>query len=286
MVNFQYYDTLQNKSSENLLYFIESIAPNFTIGELKIFLEEILTKASKDTSKSETNNINKYIDIGADFEKIADLSKLNQDQMEIIYKFFISREINDKVAVKWRFYQNLKYLPDLVIENVKINCMKNPEQLIDLIIKEDNGKIMFVLCYNTLDLDNYNKGIQIVIDFSKISNITPDRILFATNKSYRNIPINQKIQIDGISIEPELWIEWIEQNCPFNGEDLIILNNHELELAGFNFINIQDLLDFIYEFSEGDQVSIYRQPGYFSENRKEVQQIELIWKGIMLKNIN
>ena len=78
-------------------------------------------------------------------------------------------------------------------------------------------------------------------------------------------------------------IEWIEQGCSFNGEDLLILNNNELEVAGFNFISLQDLLDYVYEFSEYEQISIFRQQGYFSENLTKSQNIELIWKGIMLK---
>ena len=115
------------------------------------------------------------------------------------------------------------------------------------------------------------------------NNLHPERIIIAANKSFRNIPIDKNIKIKDAEIEPELWIEWIEQGCPFNGEDLLILNNNELELAGFNFISLQDLLDYVYEFSEYEQISIFRQQGYFSENPTNFQNVELIWKGIMLK---
>ncbi|MFX1385378.1 MAG: hypothetical protein ACFFBP_23420, partial [Promethearchaeota archaeon] len=186
-------------------------------------------------------------------------------------------------AVKWRFYQFLKYIPDIIIENIKIKCTPEPEPFIDLIIENETGKLTFIICYEMLDLEKYNNGVTKLNDYINANNIIPDRVIFATNKSFRNIPIKELIKINDVTIEPELWVEWIEQNCPFNGEDLIIINNNELELAGFNFISIQDLLNYIYEFSENEQISIFRQPGYFSEIQNNYQNIELIWKGLMVK---
>jgi len=62
------------------------------------------------------------------------------------------------------------------------------------------------------------------------------------------------------------------------------MENTDLKLAGFNFTSLQDLLDYIYEFSEGGQISIIRQIDFFSENLKQELETELIWKGIIIKN--
>ncbi len=280
-MNFQYYETLMDKSEKNLFFLIEKIIPQFTINELKIFFEDVAGK--KDSS---SNPIKGFVEIGEDYDTIGNVATLKTEQLETMYKFFISREVNNKLVVKWRFYQYLKYIPDFVIENIRINRTSDTEQFIDLIIELEDDKIILVICYDKLDLDNFNEGIIKLNEFVKEHKINPERVIFATNKSYRNIPIDKPIDIDNTAITPELWVEWLEQKCPFNGDDLIIINNNDLELAGFNFISISDLLDYIYEFSEGDQVSIYKQSGYFSENSKGgVQNVELIWKGIMVKQI-
>ncbi len=278
-MNFQYYETLQDKSIEYLKLLAERIVPQFTIGELKIYLEDIADKPS--TGKK--SSIKDFVDIGDDYETTADLSKLNQAKLEILYKHFISREINDKKAVKWRFYQYLKYIPNIIIENIRINRTADPEQKIDLIIDLEGDKQIIVLCYDKLDIEIYEESIDKLNKFIKANKLKPERVIFATNKSFRNIPIDKTINISDKELELELWIEWIEQGCPFNGEDLLIINTNKIELAGFNFISTKDLLDYIYEFSEDDQIAIYRQQGYFSENPTKFENIELIWKGIMLK---
>ena len=278
-MNFQYYETLQDKSKEYLKLLAERIVPQFTIGELKIYLEDIADKSLTDKKSS----IKGFIDIGDDYDTTADLSKLNQAQLEILYKHLISREINDKKAVKWRFYQYLKYIPDIIIENIRINRTTDPEQRIDLIIDLEGDEQIIVLCYDKLDIELYEESIDKLNKFIQANNLNPERVIFAANKSFRNILIDKPINISDKELEPELWIEWIEQGCPFNGEDLLIVNNNNIELAGFNFISTQDLLDYIYEFSEDDQISIYRQPGFFSENPNKFENIELVWKGIMVK---
>jgi len=282
-MNFQYYETLKEKSEKNLFDLVEKIVPEFTKGELKIYLDDIAKIPIKNQKSSGSNSIKGFVDIGEDYETVADLSILKQDQLESMYKYFISREINDRLAVKWRFYQFLKYIPNLMIENIKINRTADPENAIDLLIEEPEGNIILVLCFDKLDIELYSEGINKLIEFVHSSNIIPNRVIYAVNKTYRNIPIEKSISIDDTSINLELWVEWIDQDSMFNGEDLIIVNNNELELAGFNFISTQDLLDYVYELSEEEQISIYRQPGYFSEIQENVQEIELVWKGIMVK---
>ena len=275
VMNFQYYETLQDKSNKYLTYLIEKIEPKFTIGELKIFLEDISKKSSK--------NKKDFVDIGEDYDTTADFSKLNLDQLKTLYQIFISREINDRFAVKWRFYQSFKYARDFVIENEKINRSNGEEQKIDLIIKTDDGKLIFVLCYDILDPNNFDEGKKLIKEFTEEQKNIPDYVIFATNKAYRNINLEKSIVIGDIEIKPELWVEWVDEDLRFRGEDLIIVNNTELKLAGFNFTSMDDLLDYVYEFSKGGQVAIFLQQDFLSEVINDNPEIELIWKGIMIK---
>ncbi|MFX1337013.1 MAG: hypothetical protein ACFFDK_00235 [Promethearchaeota archaeon] len=276
-MTIQYYDLLQDKSKKRLFYLAGSIAPQFTIGELKILLEDI-------AKKSKSSKSNDLVTIGNDYDTTADLSKLSEKELQNLYQIFISREINDKLAVKWRFYQFLKYIRDIILEEIKINLTSDIEDSVDLIVKLDGNSYIFILCYDVLDSQKYSKAIEVIIKTAKSSKIIPDRVIFASNKTYRDIPLGGTITIDKKELIPELWLEVNDENAPFDSEDLLIVNNTDLSLAGFNFTSMEDLLDYVYEFSEGGQISIFRQPDFFSEHSKEESEKELIWKGIMIKN--
>ncbi|MFW9990350.1 MAG: hypothetical protein ACFFC3_17040, partial [Candidatus Odinarchaeota archaeon] len=172
---------------------------------------------------------------------------------------------------------------DLNIKSVKISQDLNSESLIDLIVETVENAVIVILCYDVLSIDIYNKAIITINEFAKKENLIPDRIIFAVGKSFRNIPIDIPIKVINKELTPELWIEWIEENCSFNREDLIIVNDTELKLAGFNFTNTEDMLNYVFKYSNGGQITIYRQVDFFTEVDEEEPELELIWKGIMLK---
>ncbi|MFX1499843.1 MAG: hypothetical protein ACFFDH_02630 [Promethearchaeota archaeon] len=277
-MKLQYYEMMDDKSKEYLLYLIEQVIPPFTESELKLFLEDFSEKSTSKT-KSKTD----YIEIRKDAGKPADLSKLTITQLKLMFQIFISREKSDKLSIKWRFYQCLKYIPDIDVKTIKVNKDFNPDLLIDFIIETEENEVILTLCYDVLDINNYNKAISKIDEFAKKENIIPDKIIFAVGKSFRNIPIDKPIKIVNKDLTSEIWIEWIEENRPFNREDLIIINDAELKLAGFNFTNTDEMLNYIFKYSNGGQISIYRQVDFFTEVNEDEPELELIWKGIMLK---
>jgi hypothetical protein len=283
-MNLQFYETIQDKSKEYITYLIEQISPKFTTGEFKHLLDDLTIKTAKKGNGSKgkaSESVEKLVIIGNDKGKSADLSKLDTDQRKQLFQIFISREVNDKIAVKWRFYQYLKYHLGLNIKTIKINNGSN--HVIDFLIETDEGEKIFVVCSDILELNSFKNVLNEIPKFSKTKNIIPDRIIFSASKSFRNIPIDESIKLGEIEITPELWIEWIEENSSFNREDLLIINSSELKLAGFNFTNIDDLLNYVYHNSGGGQVSIFKQSDFFTEISNEDSEIELVWKGIMIK---
>lgn len=286
-MDFQYYDTLLDKSDRKLNYFIENIIPNFTKGEMTVILDDLAGKPNKNSIK--TSITTDFIGIGEDYNTFADISKLSSDQLKQIYKIFISNELNDKIAIKWRFYQYLKFTREFVMDSVYVNRSGNQDDVIDIIIETDNNELIFVVCYTILELENFKEIINNVIEFTNEMNLLPDKIIIATQKTYRNIPINEAVDIQGKSIIPELWLEWVEVNKSFNGDDLIVIsssnNDENIEVAGYNFTSTEDLLDYVYEYSDGGQILVFKQNSFFSESdlRKEQKQVELIWKGLMIK---
>ena len=277
-MNLQFYETMDDKSKEYLVYLTEQIQPQFTESELKIYLEDIEAKPLPKSSKSKG-----YVEIGDEVGKIADLSKLNGEQLKLLFQIFISREKNDKLAIKWRFYQYLKYILDLKIKSIQINRDPRPDRYIDFIIHTGDNQVFLVLCNDILELGNYSKACKEVINYAKKENLLPDKVIFTTSKSFRNIPLDTPLKIVSKEILPELWVEWNEENRRFKKEDLILINNSELKLAGFNFNSTEDLLNYVYKYTEGGQISIFRQLEFFTEVSEDDPEVELIWKGIMLK---
>ena len=274
-MDVQYLNLLQDKSKKRLLHLVEYISPKFLKDELPKVLEELEGKASK--SK------NGLVELGKDSGTVADLSKLSLEQLQLMYQTFISKEINDKKAIKWRLYQFLKYNRAIDVKSIQVNLTGDAKQVVDLVVVTADDEIIYFACVEVLELKNYKSALTEVIKFAKEQKKTPDRVIIAANKTYRNIPLEQPFKIDKGEIVPELWVELIDDNCPFNGVDMLVVENTELNLAGFNFTNMEDMLDYIYNNSEGGQVSIVRQPGFFSEYKSDESERQLIWKGIMLK---
>ena len=282
-MKLQYYEMMDDKSKEYLLYLIEQVLPHFTVSELKMFLKDIAAEPSKQKKNSKAKSNQGYVEIGNDSGKKADLSKLTIKQLKDMFQIFISREKSDKLSLKWRFYQYLKYMLNLKLKSIKINQDSNPDQVIDFIVETEDKDVILCLCYDVLELSKYKKAVNKLNEFAKKENLIPDRIIFAIGKSFRNIPIDVPVKIISKELSPELWVEWIEENRTFNNEDLIIVNDSELKLAGFNFTSTDDMLNYVFKHTKGGQISVYRQIDFFTEVNEEEPEVELIWKGIMLK---
>lgn len=285
-MNFQYYETLMDKSDKIMEYYAENIRPVFTKGELPLITGDLLETKVVKNQYEESKSIKGYYEIGEDYDAIASLSNLKADQYKILFQAFISRELCTRKAIKWRFYQYMKFMRGFVIESLLTNISSKSHDAVDFVIEIEGGDIIFVLCTELLEIDNYMELINKFINFSKETKIVPKKVIIAANKSYRNIPIQETFLIEESEIVPELWVEWVDLEKVFSGDDLltIVLNdNEQIELAGYNFSSTESLLDYIYEYTEGGQISLYKQVGYFSELSEETHRVDLIWKGIMIK---
>jgi hypothetical protein len=282
-MNLQFYEMMDDKSKDYLLYLSEQILPQFTEGDLQVFFADNDSKPLKGGKGSKAKTTKVYEKLNPDAEKVANLSKLTLEQLKLLFQTFISREKSDKTAIKWRFYQFIRYMLGLNLKSLQINRDPKADQYIDFIIETEENEVYLALCYDLLELNDYNKAVKQIIDFAKKENLLPDKIIFATSKSFRNIPLDTPIKIVSKEILPILWVEWTEENRRFKKEDLLIVNDSELKLAGFNYTSTEDLLNYVYKYSNGGQTSIFRQMDYFTEVSDDEPEVDLIWKGIMLK---
>ena len=169
------------------------------------------------------------------------------------------------------------------VELIKVNQDPSPDGNIDFIIETSENEVILASCHDILELNNYNKVVTKVINYAKKENLLPDQIIFATGKSIRNIPLDTPIKIISKEVIPTLMVEFTEENRQFKREDLLIVNDSELKLAGFNFFNTDDLLNYIFKHSKGGQISIFKQLDFYTEVSEDDPEVELIWKGIMIK---
>ncbi|MBD3230154.1 MAG: hypothetical protein GF329_18390 [Candidatus Lokiarchaeota archaeon] len=289
-MSFQYYKTLQDRSEKKIKFYLENIRPRLTEMELDLLLLDFnkeLKSKSKSTIEKRVKKysfIEGFVNIEEKNRVFADFSKLKSDQLKLLYKIFISREINNKLAIKWRFNQYLKITREIDLSSIHI-CYKPTKDIpVDFILETFSDQLLLVTCFDILELNDYMAIQDQISDFCKDRKYIIDMLILVSNKTYRNIPINEKITINERSVIPELWTEWADLEKPFNGEDMIIINSEkDITIAGYNFTGMSDLLEFTYRKTNGGQISIFKKQGYFSEVVEDKGDIETIWKGIMIK---
>ncbi|MBD3186533.1 hypothetical protein GF325_06880 [Candidatus Bathyarchaeota archaeon] len=282
-MDFQSFNNLLDTTKKTLSYYLTHITPSFSKKEISTMVNDLEEKGKVKT-KSIIDGF-MLMPMDDDVEDM-DLSGYNKAQFTLLFQAFISAELESRRAVKWRFYHFLKYSKSMTgIEEVHANIASQDLPELDFILKTAGGDIILVFCDYILELSLYNKAREILSTINKNAGIQPTRIIFAASKTYRNIPMDETVDVNGIPLQAEIWVEWVDLEKPFNGEDLLIVNaKDKLNIAGFNFSGIQDVLDYVYKYTEGGQISIYKQPSFFSEAVQEDQQyVELIWKGIMIK---
>ncbi|MFX0101055.1 MAG: hypothetical protein ACFFCS_15885 [Candidatus Hodarchaeota archaeon] len=281
-MNFQYYDTLQNQSKEYLLQLMENFVPTLTKSELMVFLNDVSSKPSNNMKGIQAGKCKGFIEIGNDQSGSADFNNLTKTELKNIYQVFISRERNDNIAIKWRFYQNLRINRDLEVAEIQIKQVGAPEDSVNMVITTEDGESLLVLCHNIIEKVKYEKSIENLHKFVK-SEFIPNRVIFAVHKAHRNIPLEQELKFERVTVFPELWIEWEDIDRPYGGEDLIIVGEDELSFGGFNFTSLDELLDYVFTKTNGGQIRIFKELDYFAEGFHADMERELIWKGIMLK---
>lgn len=281
-MSFQYYENLQDKSAESLQYYLKHIKPSLSNSEIDLIAKDLDQKPPKKKSKLHTDFVDMEFDTT---DEDPDISKIDEKFYPALYKIFISNEeVSDK-ATKWKFYKFLKYIKEINIKSVHININEKKHEYIDMLIESEDDGIIIVSCINIIDFERFNEAKENIVEFCRQAKINPEQIIFSATKSYRNISIDDPIKVGNHEIIPEFWMEWFEPERPFHGEDLLIVNDKDnYTLAGFNFNGTQDLLDYVYQKTEGGQIAVYKQRGFFSELAGEQKEtIELIWKGIVIK---
>jgi len=180
-MSFQYYDTLQDKSKESILKIVEKIVPPISTNDLSLIINDISKKSKAPKEKS--GDIKGFILIGEDQDKKADFSKLTVAKLKKLFQIFISREINDRIAIKWRFYQNLKVNRKINLDIIQINESGVVENSVNFILKTKDDMTIFVVIYDLLDPESYNQGLNNVVKFSKENKLIPDKIFIVRKRN-------------------------------------------------------------------------------------------------------
>ncbi len=211
-MSYQYYETLLDKSKENLASLLEQIVPRLSQEELKIIItDSIGTTSSK--KKIESDKLDKVVVFTDSSEgKNVDLTKLSEKELEVLYKTFISKELTNKKAVKWRFYQNLKIFKDFNIKEIKLNPITSMIGKIDFSVSTNDDQFILISCFDILDLEQYKKISKDIVEFLNKKPKPVNGLYFVTNRTYRNIPLDEIMDTGNSIIVPDIWVEWIEEN--------------------------------------------------------------------------
>ncbi len=280
-MNFQHFDSLENKNSENMGNLIKNIVPGLVVEEIKLITSETIKDSPPASTGIKQGSVDGFVLLNIPPAK----SKINFDllqatEQEAIYKTFISKESTSIAAIKWRFYQYLKICQDFELESIQMNMAGPVDNDVHFILKTKSGEVIFVLFYSILDQRNYEPGVEKAKALGE--KILPDRVIFAAFKSHRTVPIEMSLKFGRRTIKPELWLEWYDDVPAFDADDAILINEDPGLINGYNFTNMNELLEYVYKIVPTGRVMVFRKEGILSGYQDAEK--ELIWKGLIIKN--
>ncbi|HME55387.1 MAG TPA: hypothetical protein VKM55_24475 [Candidatus Lokiarchaeia archaeon] len=281
-MKFKQFDMLADKSGSFLGNLIEHIEPALTNNEIGLITNDLSSTPAIPKTGVKPCKINGFVelDIATDDNNMHYDAIKSKDQ-EILFKVLVSKEDRRNLAVKWRFYQYLKISRDFSVQSILMHSTDRIDDDVQFILISNDETVIFVLCFDALDDSRYDASherIQAIVEKGMI----PDRILFVTGWSYRSISLEKPIITENKSIFPELWVEWNDDEPVFDGDDLLVVNDDEMFVAGYNFTNMDEVLEYVYNRMPNGRTLLYKEQGYFSGI--ENPQKEMIWKGIIIKN--
>ncbi len=221
--------------------------------------------------------------------KEKDITALDNSVKKLLYEVFVSRSLPSKFALKCRLNRGLSYFKTWADFKVKDIGMKIGDITIDIVLENSTDKSLLWVFFIEVMEEKFLKELRQKCMDSKKGTITnvPNKILIISSLSYRDISIDEPISLrskEGAKFDEipiELWIEEKNPNRPFRDEDLLLID--DIELAGFNFSSLDDLLDAIKQLRGKGQYQVFKVPNYFSKKTRvgSPMEKELIWKGIL-----
>lgn len=218
-------------------------------------------------------------------KKMGDIDDLSEDARKILYDIFVSKKLLSPFALKLRFLNFIEYSSHWKDYRARKTDIKVGPLSVDVILEHyDTGEVIWVF-FNEIASERYLKALrQKSLEKLDIPDeVIPSRISVLAGRSYRDLSIEEPLVLDNGTrrVPLDLWIEEGAFNKDFSDNDLIVVE--DLEMGGFNFSSVADLLDVVKEELGKGQYEIFSIPDYFLR-RFNIggTDRETIWKGLIL----
>ncbi|MHA1729002.1 MAG: hypothetical protein ACTSWY_09745 [Promethearchaeota archaeon] len=205
------------------------------------------------------------------------LEELSIEKKEILEKVYVTKEMNNRTAIKARFLQYMEYSSHFFEYNIIKTFNHTDEDKISIILRHKNLYknigIIFISIMNKKALNQIIKNLNAekIIDKNG-KNVQISGLFLVCNKLERTFAKNlEYIELESHRIDLSFFIEFLDTNRPFENDDFLIID--DLKLNGFNFGALDDVLSVIKKVKGKGKYIVWKED--HSGKRKN------IWEGII-----
>ncbi len=169
----------------------------------------------------------------------------------ILKKIFITKTLNNPIALKARFKQVLEFRPEfknkfLVTSNLSAGGSFNADFVYEDNDDDDIIWVTFIDYFDKMALGHLQKSVLDILEKEKKNEDieTPTDLYIVCGKIDRKIAReNSLIRIENSSIRLSYLIEFQEEERKFTDHDLILIN--DLKIRGFNFGSTEEIINYL-----------------------------------------
>ena len=240
---------------------IELIYPKLNIRKIDTFLKEYLGEG-------------KY-----ELPKKFDVEKFTPDIKKILEDVYVNKNLKVRAAIKARFMQYMEFSSDFLnYRPIKEINDDGEFELTNLLRNSKLNKNIGVFIVSVMNKKELNQIIKNLNDSQLVDDngakIQLDEIYLVCGRLERTFAKNlDYIELDSHKMKLSFLVEYLDTNRPFEDDDILIINDDDFRIQGFNFGALEDVLSVIKKKMGKGKYIIWKE--------EHTGKRKMIWEGII-----
>lgn len=240
---------------------IELIYPKLNIGKIDVFLQEYLGEGNYELPSK--FNVEEFT---------ADIKKILED-------VYVNKNLKCRAAIRARFMQYMEFSSHFLdYRPIKKIQSANEFEITNLLWNRKLDKTIGVFIVSVMNKKELNQIIKNLNDSQLFDDngakIYLDEIYLVCGRLERTFAKNlDYIELDSHQMKLSFIVEYLDTNRPFEDDDILIINDDDFRVQGFNFGSLEDVLSVIKKNMGKGKYIVWKEE--HTGKRKQ------IWEGII-----
>lgn len=240
---------------------IELIYPKLNIGKIDVFLKEYLGEGNYELPSK--FNVEEFT---------ADIKNILED-------VYVNKNLKCRAAIRARFMQYMEFSSHFLdYRPIKKIQSANEFEITNLLWNRKLDKTIGVFIVSVMNKKELNQIIKNLNDSQLFDDngakIYLDEIYLVCGRLERTFAKNlDYIELDSHQMKLSFIVEYLDTNRPFEDDDILIINDDDFRVQGFNFGSLEDVLSVIKKNMGKGKYIVWKEE--HTGKRKQ------IWEGII-----